>query len=177
LAIDVNIRYRLTQFWWNVTAQPLPEPACLEITAVLNQSELDLFARFEESDQWHAYRVYRTLGDAGHSEPNLLAAALLHDVGKTRESLSPWDRALAVIVEALMPRQLDKWGQGEARGWKRPFVVGAQHARWGAEMTEVAGSAPEMVNLILRHQDDLRSGPVTVEDELLLLLQRADDQN
>ena len=160
-----------------MTAQPLPEFACLEISAVLNGSELDLFARFEESDQWHAYRVYRTLRDAGRSQPNLLAAALLHDVGKTREPLSPWDRVLIVIVEALTPKMLVKWGHGEARGWKRPFVVRAQHARWGAEMAEAAGSAPEMINLILRHQTDLRRGPAAVEDEMLLLLQRADDEN
>lgn len=171
------MRYRLTQFWWNVTAQPLPEPACLEIAAVLSRSELDLFARFDESDQWHAYRVYRALREADHSQPNLLAAALLHDVGKTREPLSPWDRVLVVIVEASMPKQLVKWGQGEARGWKRPFVVRSQHARWGAEMAESAGSDPPTVNLILRHQDKLGNGTATIEDELLLLLQRADDQN
>jgi putative nucleotidyltransferase with HDIG domain len=173
----VSIRYRLTQFWWNVTAQPLPEPACLEIAAVLNRSELKLFAHFEESDQWHAFRVYCTLRDAGHSQPKLLAAALLHDVGKTRESLSPLDRVFVVIVGALMPKQLDKWGHGEARGWKRPIIVRAQHARWGAEMAEAAGSAPETVNLILRHQDELRTGPATVADEMLILLQWADDQN
>ncbi|UCC51879.1 MAG: HDIG domain-containing protein [Anaerolineaceae bacterium] len=173
----MSILYRVTQFWWNVTADALPESARGEIVATLSGPEMDLFTCFEEQGQWHAYRVFRTLRHAGHCQPNLLAAALLHDVGKTREPLSIWDRVLIVIVETLLPSQIDTWGRGGAQGWKRPFVVRAQHARWGAEMAQAAGSDPVTVKLILRHQDELRSGPATVEDEMLLLLQWADDQN
>ena len=138
---------------------------------------MDLFERYEENDKWHAYRVCKTLKEAGHTRSELLAAALLHDVGKTRVALSAWDRTLIVVVEALLPKHADVWGQGEALGWRRPFVVRSQHPRWGAEMAKAADSAPLTVNLIDRHQDTLQGQLTTVEEEMLRQLQWADDQN
>ena len=41
------------------------------------------------SDQRHSLNVMRTLRRQGHTEPDLLAAALLHDVGKSAAWLTP----------------------------------------------------------------------------------------
>jgi len=67
-------------------------------------------------------------------------------------------------------------------GWRRPFVVKAQHAAWGAEMAANAGSDPLTVWLIEHHQDVLAplkaSEEVGTEAERLLRqLQWADDHN
>jgi hypothetical protein len=167
----------LTQFWWNITAEPLPEPLRQEFAVTLSPAERELFYHFQESDQWHAYRVYNTLKETGQSQPDLLAAALLHDVGKTKVDLSVWDRILIVLTELLKPGKVKSWGQGDLQSWKRPFVVRLRHAQWGAEMAQSAGSSPLTIDLIRRHQDPVPEDSQSVEDDILRLLQWADDLN
>ena len=99
------VRYRLWQFWQIVTAVPLEPAARAEVAAILSAQELDLFDRFSLNDQWHSYRVMKMLRDAGQNQPALLVAALLHDVGKTKLSLSIWQRSLIVLASILLPRQ------------------------------------------------------------------------
>jgi len=57
-------------------------------------------------DQRHSLAVLRTLLEWGETHPALLQAALLHDVGKAAAPLSPWERALLVLTEALCPALL-----------------------------------------------------------------------
>ena len=168
--------YRIWQFWQIVRARPLTEEATIEIQQILTAAQFELFQQFDWNDQWHSYRVMEMLQTAGHNDPDLLVAALLHDVGKTKVKISIWHRSLIVLAYALSSDTIDNWGQGEAVGWKRPFVVKAKHPDWGADMVEVAGATPQALSLIRRHQDCLQTA-VTEEDELLLLLQWADDQN
>ncbi len=170
-------RYRLWQMWLNFTVKAaLPLPARQEIAAVLSPAEMRLFDRFSPRDQQHSYLVYQTLLLAGHTARPLLAAALLHDVGKTRTPLTPWDRMLPVVVEQIAPRLAQRWGAGEPRGWRRSFVVRQQHAAWGAELAQAAGSDALTVALIGRHQDQLLPHQNTPQDQLLRVLQWADEQ-
>lgn len=171
------LRYRLWQFWQIVTAVPLEPSAHAEVAAILSPSELSLFKRFALNDQWHSYRVMKMLQEAGYDQPALLVAALLHDVGKTKLPLSIWERSLIVLASLLLPRQTAVWGQGEAMGWKRPFVVKMQHPAWSAEMVTAVGSDPQAIVLIQRHQDPIAPGDQSEEAQLLRLLQWADDQN
>lgn len=172
----MGIVYRLSQFWQNVTAGPLSPQAANDVASILNEQEAVLFAQMSSSDQWHAYRVYRLVRESGQTNNDLLAAALLHDVGKVHVDLSAWDRSVAVLGETLAPRKVEGWGRGQANGWKRPFVVRKKHARWGARLAEQAGSRPAVVELIERHQDSPLSGSEH-EVELLTLLQWADNQS
>ena len=173
----MGARYRLGQFWRLLTARGLSAAAQTAVTAVLTPAQQQLFARFTAGDQWHSYQVWQTLRAAGHAQPDLQAAALLHDVGKTRAPLTIWERSLIVLAQKLLPGKMAEWGQGEARGWRRPFVVKAQHPAWGADMAAQAGSSPLAVALIRRHQDVVTETAVTETDRLLHLLQWADDQN
>jgi hypothetical protein len=172
----MDIRYRLNQFWHNVTAQPLSKLELEQIANDLNPQELDLFLQMSISDQRHGYRVYRFLRANGHSDCDLLAAALLHDVGKSRVALSAWDRALAVLGETFLPGKSKEWGEQEKSGWKRTFVVRKQHAAWGGDMVEKVGSRKEVIDLILHHQDPFSLNE-NESDERLALLRWADDQN
>ncbi len=173
----MRIRYRLWQFYTIVTAQPLPATAWQTISAVLREPELSLFRRFSTSDQHHSYRVLCTLQQAGHTHPALQTAALLHDIGKTRFQLTVWERSAIVLGQVLAKKKLKVWGEAEAAGWKRPFVVKARHPQWSAEMAQAAGCHPMAVSLIRRHQGPLNGTAETEEDRLLALLQWADDQN
>lgn len=136
-----------------------------------------LFDRFSETDRSHSYRVMRMLREAGDDEPALLKAALLHDIGKTTTTLTAWDRTVAVVGQKLWSARAAQWGAGEPVGWRRPFVVRFQHPAWGAAMAQAAGSAPQVVSLIRRHQDPAPNPAETEEDALLIRLQWADDQN
>lgn len=173
----MGLIYRASQFWRLLRAPPLPASAWQEIAAILNPDELNLFRRFSHGDQQHAYRVMRTLTSTGEDEPALLSAALLHDVGKTRFQIHLWERVAGALAEILFPEKVERWGNGQARGWRRPLVIRQQHAIWSAEMAAAAGSTPLAVALMRHHQDrqlDHLDGELA---GLLRLLQWADDQH
>ncbi len=173
----MRFRYRAAQFWRAIYPQKLSDTEKLIIRRFLTNSEWDLFNRYSVNDQRHSYQVFRTLELQGCKDPGLLAAALLHDVGKTKIRLSVWDRSLAVICEAIIPELAAKWGIEDGKRWRRPFVIRAMHPQWGAQMAKSAGSKTMVVNLIRRHQDPLPKNPNCLEDEFLALLQWADDLN
>ncbi len=172
----MGLTYRLKQLRDNLAADPLSDSARQEITAILTDPENDLFNRFPYADQQHSYRVLRALVEAGYNHPDLLAAALLHDIGKTRYPLSVWNRILIVVGETIFPERAAGWGGSSLDSWKRPFVVRAGHPAWGADMAAEAGSRPGVVDLIRRHQDKLdpQQGD---DDPWLARLQWADDQS
>lgn len=178
-----ELLYRVRQFKQAISAPELNETELAEVQAILSDTEVELFSRFDRGEQWHSYQVMHTLQAAGHTQPELVQAALLHDVGKTRAPLSVWDRSLIVVAKKVLPGKTAVWGQHDLQGWQRPFVVKAQHPEWGAQMAEAAGSSALVVALIRRHQDDLVETAVVEtpvsheEDTLLRLLQWADDQH
>lgn len=164
--------YRASQFLHAVLDHPAPGDADL-IHAHLPASLHALFERLSPVEQAHAVAVLRTLLLQGHSDPSLLAAALLHDVGKTRAPLRLMDRVLVVLAARLVPRRARDWSQGAPSGWRRPFVIAAQHASWGEAMLAQAGASTPLGELVRRHHDPL---PVlsTPIDHLLAALQAAD---
>jgi hypothetical protein len=172
----VRIAYRLGQLWANLSAGPFTAPARAEVAEVLDATEQKLFDLFSRADQWHSYRVLRCLRDAGYNHPDLLTAALLHDIGKTKCPLSIWDRTVIVVGGALFPTQVKRWETGSLDSWRRPFVARAFHPEWGADMAAAAGTRPAVVELIRRHQDKVENIQ-DERDQLLAYLQWADDQN
>jgi hypothetical protein len=113
-----------------------------------------------------------------------MAAALLHDVGKTCHPLHVWERVIIVLVKALVPAKARHLGKVddpvEAErfpAWRWPFVVAEQHLEWGAELALNAGVSALTAALIRRHQNLFTSNPVNLEDRLLLQLQAADNDH
>lgn len=145
--------------------------------AILSPPLLALFARMRRSEQQHSINVLRTLQARGYSDPALIAAALLHDVGKTRAAYHLWDRVLVVLVKAALPNLARRWGQGHPVGWRRPFAINLQHPQWSADMARAAGADPLVVTLIANHQQHLDHAPQSEMERLLAALQAADDAN
>jgi hypothetical protein len=143
----------------------------------LSPSLFALYRRMRRSERQHSLRVLRDLLAAGHNHPDLLAAALLHDVGKIRTRFLLPEKVLVVLVKALSPALYRRWGSGSDRGWRRPFTVSVQHPAWGADMVAEAGGSALTVELIRRHADPAPSPPTTDADHLLVALQAVDDQN
>ena len=145
---------------------------------ILSPEELSLFKQLPIPDQNHSFRVFQTLDAKDESDPALLKAALLHDLGKIKYPLRRWERVFAVLVMAIFPERHLQWVDGEPSGIKRALVVIDQHPDWGAALAEEAGSDPGTVWLIRNHET-LQQGGTHSNDDLLLLneLQKADNQN
>jgi hypothetical protein len=185
----VRVFYRIRQFWEALTAFPAPEELA-RARQVLSPPLMELFLDLQAPDLAHSLKVFHQLNNLGHLDADLLAAALLHDIGKSRYRLGLWERVLIVFCEAFFPSQIKSWGQSKPRGWRRPFVVAEQHPHWGAEMAIRAGASSLTASLIKRHQDVVEpsnvqqssmnlSDPklVTLEDVYLGKLQQFDDES
>lgn len=159
--------YRVSQFLRAWRESPSAEDL-KRAEAFLSPELFALFGQMLPFEQAHSIRVHDTLVAQGYSQPDLLAAALLHDVGKVKFPLKPWQRALAVLVQKFFPNQVLQLGQGRPVGLLKGIVVAEQHARWGAEIAEAAGAARPVVRLIALHQD--KSAPQLDQDELILLI-------
>ena len=167
-----RIRYRIDQF--RRTLRPTPDAVPVDrLHNHLNPAQLILFLRMQPSEQAHAFSVFERLRKDGYEQPDLLGAALLHDVGKILYPLALWERVVIVLGSKFFPRLARYWGQGTPRGLRRPFVVAAEHPDWGADLVERTGAGQSMIDLIRYHQDK-SSRP---ELPLLSILQSVDDSN
>ncbi len=173
----MDITYRGWQFWKLISAKPLSKKAKAEVQIVLSNEQMKLFLRQLPSGQQHGFRVMRNLLDHGRQDQELLAAALLHDVGKLHMKSKWWDRPVVVLAQAIYPRGVEEWGKRDGSGWDRPFVIKARHAEWGADFAEAAACTPLTVELIRRHQDPIQNQAHDSESELITLLQWSDDRS
>ncbi len=171
----MSVFYRARQFWRALTATPTDEEVS-RASQALSPQQMALFLNQRASEQVHSLYVYSQLCDQGENSPDLLSAALLHDIGKSRYALHLWERAVVVIGQALAAPQASRWSRAEPRGWKRPFVIARRHASWGAEMAQAAGASPVTIELIRRHHDPLGAGFSSPSDGLLQKLQIFDHQ-
>jgi len=173
----VRTGYRARQFWQALRSAPGATDHKL-VNQVLSPALAALFYQMQPSEQAHSVRVLRSLLSQGETSHDLQVAALLHDAGKARCPLRLWERVEIVLAQALFPRQVARWGEGDPQGWRRPFVAARRHPEWGAQMAAEAGASPLTANLIRRHQDLLPPDPTHLpEDTFLLRLQQFDDHN
>ncbi len=144
---------------------------------VLHGRAVDLFRAMPRYDRRHAAAVARLLMAGGHREPELIAAALLHDAAKSAGGsgrVRLWHRVAAVVLQATRPALLQRWGQdGRPGSWRYPFYVQVHHAVLGARLAEQAGCTPRTAELIRRHGDR----EAALADPWLAALQAADDEN
>src|SRR5512136_969607 len=124
-----RLAYRSRQFW-NALFGPRKHLKS-ESLLYLTPSQLQLFRRMQPSEQAHAFQLLKSLETAGQVQSDLLAAALLHDVGKILHPLSIFDRVIIVLGKRLFPRRIQRWAEGMPKGLRLPFVVAEKHAQWG----------------------------------------------
>lgn len=170
--------YRIRQFWDTLHAKTKPEDLKL-VRDLLTPAQRELFTRMQANEQVHSISVMKRLrcdmeGDSAEQSQDLLVAALLHDVGKSRYPLRLWERVIIVLSKALFPGMVMKWGAGQPNGWQRAFVIAEQHPEWGAQMAAEAGTTACAIELIRQHQNFYPDNTVSIEGRLLIRLQGAD---
>lgn len=171
----MRLEYRIRQFWHALHSTPT-EADLDSARALLSPGLMELFLRMETSEQAHSLRVFQDLLNSDLSQPDLLVAALLHDVGKSLYPLRLWERVWIVIARILFPKKVKSWGQGAPRGWRRAFVIAEQHPTWSAELAQHAGASELAVELVRRHQDPLYEPPNNQAEFLLHQLQKYDNR-
>ncbi len=171
-----RLSYRARQFRLAVCG-PKRQIQSAALQPYLSPVQIVLFQRLQASEQTHAVRVLERLKKQGHAEPDLLAAALLHDIGKILSPLSIIERMAIVLGRRLFPAGVKRWGQGSPRGLRHAFAVAEQHPRWGADLAAQAGASSRTVDLIARHQEVRTGPPRTQTERMLAALQAADDSD
>src|SRR5712692_3938696 len=133
-----TIVYRL----WQVRQQlgfvvPLAAEERQWVARWLPASALPLFQTMSAADQRHSLRVCQGLLARGCADRDLLAAALLHDVGKARGRVPFWTRPVLVLGKVLAPRLLvrlavDPRTNRALSRWRREISNAWWHAEIGA---------------------------------------------
>ena len=145
-----RVRYRLAQFGRTLAAPFRPMDESYADTRLAPRL-LTLFRQLPRLERQHGIAVCQALEARGHTDPDLLVAALLHDVGKLTIPPRLWERVLVVLGEHFFPALAERWGHGEPRGLRRGFVIRRRHPEWGAELAAQAGAAARAMTLIRRH--------------------------
>ena len=153
---------------------PLSDEEHSEVARWLPSSAIPLFETMSPADQQHALRVCRGLQERGYTEKDLLAAALLHDVGKADGRVHFWTRPVIVIGKLCFPRLLARLAVYPREGlqlprlqsWRLQLGYAWWHADIGANLAAAAGLS-ERTTLYIRthHQPDGPAAALHIVDE------------
>lgn len=137
-------------------------------------AEAELWDAMSGPDRRHsvavARRVERTLGHEA-TRP-VLAAALLHDVGKSVAGLGTYGRVVATVSAMVGGHEMaDHWSR--KRGFTRKVGLYLQHDQLGAERLEMSGSEPLTVTWAREHHWPEHMW--TLDPAIALALKAADD--
>jgi hypothetical protein len=129
-----------------------------------------VFRSWPPAYQCHHLAVFRRLWCAGCRDSDVLAAALLHDMGKIdgRRQVGLWQRTLVVLIQGW-PWALERLSEPPAPGWRYGFYLHRHHPEIGAAQAAALGCSPRTVALIAAHQDG------DLADAGLIELRTADD--
>lgn len=158
-ALGTFIPYRLKQVLQQLGfSLPMSGEDYKEVEHWLPASALPLFQTMSQADQQHCLRVCRGLQAHGCREVDMLAAALLHDVGKAQGRVPFWTRPTIVLGKRFAPAWLqrlvldpDTLDQSQERFWRRALSYAWYHAEVGANLAATAGLSERAILYIRTH--------------------------
>lgn len=147
----------------------------------LNERELAAFGRMAAVDRRHAVGVARAVASnldrvgLVEDDPDarwILAAALLHDVGKSVAGLGTYGRAVATLSGWIGGHDMAaSWA--DTKGFTRKVGLYLQYPTLGADLLTMAGSDERVVAWAAEHHHPEEDWSVPIEAGRLL--QQADD--
>ncbi len=170
-----HVRYRLNQVRQQLGfVAPLSADEMAEVLRWLPVSAMALFRSMSPADQRHSLRVCRGLLERGCSEADMLAAALLHDVGKAEGRVPFWTRPAIVLGKACAPHLLTRLvlpphvlNKSSIPRWQRSLSYAWYHADVGAELADIAGlSACAVLYIRTHHQPHGPAAALHAVDEV-----------
>ena len=144
-------RYRVWQMWRSLAVRRLEDADRAILEQTLPPGGRALFATMSLNDQRHSLAIYRALRERGCDDPDMLAAALLHDSGKGNGRVRLWVRPPFVLLRAFAPGVLRWLVRQPHPWWRRPFYNAWHHAEIGAQAAAQAGLSVRTVLLIRTH--------------------------
>jgi hypothetical protein len=129
--------HRVGQFVGHLTARVRPDEAALA-HRILPPSAAALFDTMPVADRRHGLDVAQRLLARGLGDPDLLAAALLHDAAKG-PGMRLWHRVAGVLLEAVAPRLLVRLASRDVRSWRHGLHLYLHHEPMSADAALVAG--------------------------------------
>jgi len=171
--------YRVRQFVEALRAEFWPRPLP-DLSDVLTESEETIFRRLARADQRHSVAVWQALRARGVVDPDLLKAALLHDVGKAgvdgvQGRITLAHRVIYVLLRALAPAAWPRLARSRPGDWRYAFYVQEHHASIGAELVQSLGASALAADLVRYHQEGGEDKPALAWR--LALLRQADASN
>ncbi len=140
----------------------------------LRVGERTLFAALPNHDRRHligvARRVESSLGEI--SEERWIAAALLHDVGKSHANLNPVGRVFATLWIEI--KGFDSLAESK-RGWPRRVYLYSQHPSLGCDDIRKCGGHEEAALWANAHDDPSLWIATGFPREIVEALTKADD--
>jgi hypothetical protein len=127
-----------------------------------------------KADRRHAVGVARDVERQLGAEATkpVLAAALLHDVGKVSAGLGTYGRVVATVAGVAAGRSMaEAWTEG--KGFTRKVGLYLRHPELGADMLALAGSDPLTVTWAREHH--LPEEDWTLPSKVAHALKSADD--
>jgi len=151
-----------------------PEAYRAWVESVLSESEYALWCRQYGPDRRHtaatAREVERRLGNEATAP--VLAAALLHDIGKIDADLRTWGRVVATLSARVAGRDTARlWVK--STGFTRRVGLYLHHPEIGADMLEMAQSDPLTIAWAAEHHRPAEEW--TVDPAVARVLHDVDD--
>jgi hypothetical protein len=146
------------RFFWSLHVLPLTSGEIVEVESILDGSAAGVFFEQSAADQRHGLDSARHVASAGAS-PELIRAALMHDIGKRHARLGVLGRTIASVCQRMGIPVTGRLG------------VYLDHPRLGAAELEALGFGALVVGYTRSHHD---GRPTTIPEADWDLLTAAD---
>ena len=140
----------LKNAFWRTTVALIPKLAETDDAFAkhhLSAEEYSLYKQMDVRDRDHAWAVTRVLMvEHPEAPPELVRAALLHDVGKIRAAYNPLYRIVAALYA---PETIP--AEPRFRGVRGLWQMKRHHDRYGAQLIRAAGGSERVAQIVERH--------------------------
>jgi hypothetical protein len=177
MPVRARVTHLATRFAGSLRPRPVSDADVAWVRGILTEAEADVWEEQGRADQAESLAVARRAQQAlAVDDGPFLAAALLHDVGKTRSGLGPFARSLATVVGGLVGhRRARSWARTK-RGWRRRIGLYIGHDEVGAGELRQAGARTEAVEWAEVHHRRERWSSGAIPPEVCKVLARADGE-